>query len=336
MHHFKPALKLAILISSLSAQGMELVSSLSQSFLSGFSQKLREQGPKDIERLIVSSPIGTMYMLGKTAYAFSSLAYYYEMHSVRKWSQENHVDEKIFNAVLEKNLQEQELTEKTLQPEPSDSDYADDIHEFLDYLGHKNPSIVPIQKMTRENYENFDNSAGCTNGKRILIDDNYAATNPGNGLFTCAHETAHYALRHVYYTRDTKEYEKEADLVAAYILCGLGLESAVEDRISLIDSLSDAAKDSDDGKHPTRREEFKYLTKFLNADEDKRISMIYNNMSKEQKQTLLLRLASKDRIAFCMLYLTDKYIVQSCIVQSWELAIEQMRKYYYEKTNVKF
>jgi hypothetical protein len=328
MHHFKSAFTLTILISSMSSQSMELVSGFSQSFISSFSpQKLYEKLPI-LELQIVSTPvIGKAYIFGKTVYGLSGLAYYCGMHSVQKWAQENHVDEKeeILQAVLQEELQKQAITEKWLQVDTSDSKYKDDVGKLLAYLGHKNPLIVQIKKMEKD-YKNYDTAAGYCNGKLICIKDN---DNYNTALFTCAHETAHYALRHVYHTRDSKEYEKEADLVAAYTLCGLGLESAVEDRISLIDSLSDAYKDEDDGTHPTRREESKYLTEFLNADDNKRISIIYNNMSKEQKRTGQLKLASEDQITFYTLYLMDKYIVQS-----WQPVIQQIRKSYYEKTRI--
>ena len=339
IYHFRSVLMLAILMTTLSTHSMELVSSLSQSFFSGFSQNLHEQGLKDLELQIEKAPvIGPVYTFGKTIYAFSGLAYVYGGYSAKEWAKENHVEkEEVLQAVLQEELEAQAFTEKLLQIKEFfkeskyiESKYADETRDFLEYLGHKNKNIVRVEEMDK-NYKNYNAAAGYCDGELIAIKDDYAATNLGNGLFTCAHEAAHYALRHRYHARDSKKYEKEADLMAAYTLCGLGLESAVIDRIDYIDSFSDIAKDKDDGKHPTPREEHKYLTDFLNANDDERISMIYHNMSKGQKQTGQLRLASTEKTAFYAFYLMDKYVVQSCVVQSWQDVIQQIWKNYYEK-----
>lgn len=143
--------------------------------------------------------------------------------------------------------------------------YADHTREFLGYLGHKNPSAVPIRKISRDNARY--KLSGYTNGIAIYLnEDIFARKAEGLNLYVCAHEAAHFVLRHSYQAgnRNCLEIEEEADVTAARMLCRNGYRWVVEQQVSMLKKLINAGHgDWSDNKHPTNQQEYVYLNKVL-------------------------------------------------------------------------
>lgn len=151
--------------------------------------------------------------------------------------------------------------------------YADYTRKFLGFLGHKNPSAVPVRKIDKNDsqHKTTHNSglcvAGYTDGKAIYLNEDFFAKNYSEGinLFTCAHEAAHYVLKHPQQTgRSSLVIEKEADMYAARMLCKNGYKWVVQDEVRHLGQLVDSGQGHlTDGKHPTIHEQYVYLSKVL-------------------------------------------------------------------------
>jgi len=150
--------------------------------------------------------------------------------------------------------------------------YTDHTREFLGYLGHANPSEVPVRKMDQNETTSKSGLciAGYTDGRAIYLNEDFFARNHSEGinLFTCAHEAAHYVLRHSSQKgRINLEIEKEADVHAARMLCKHGYKWVVNQKVRHLKRLIDAGKgDLTDGKHPTLQQEYVYLSKVLETN----------------------------------------------------------------------
>ncbi len=185
--------------------------------------------------------------------------------------------------------------------------YTDHTREFLSLLGHKNPSAVPVRKIDKNDpqHETTHKSglcvAGYTDGRAIYLNEDFFAKNYSEGinLFTCAHEAAHYVLKHPQQRgRNSLEIEKEADVHAARMLCKNGYKWVVRDEVNHLRQLVNAGQGHlTDGKHPTLQEQYDYLSKILeNNHEDnpynagikeiKELLSQFSNLSREQKIVL--------------------------------------------------
>lgn len=145
--------------------------------------------------------------------------------------------------------------------------YTDHTRQFLGYLGQKNPSAVPIKKMSK-NDPNYHVAAGYSDGSSIYLNEDFFAKpgrSKGTNLFTCAHEAAHHALHHAYQGhRNGLEIEKEADVEAARMLCKNGFRWVVEQEVAMLKNLVQAGQGHyTDGKHPTTQQQYVYLGKVL-------------------------------------------------------------------------
>jgi len=145
--------------------------------------------------------------------------------------------------------------------------------EFLGNLGQRNPSAVPIRKMSR-NDQFYDTAAGYANGTAIYLNEDLfegGRRSDGINLFTCAHEAAHHALRHPYQTRrNGLEIEQEADETAARMLCTYGYRWVVEEEVALLRQLVNAGQGHyTDGAHPTTQQQYVYLRRVLDTRQDR-------------------------------------------------------------------
>ena len=143
--------------------------------------------------------------------------------------------------------------------------YADQTRKFLGYLGHRNPSAVPIRKISKN--DPSYKLLGYTNGIAIYLNEDIFARKPeGINLYVCAHEAAHYVLGHSNQagSRNRLEIEQEADVTAAHMLCKYGYRWVVEQHVSMLRKLINAGRgDWSDGKHPTNQQEYGYLNEVL-------------------------------------------------------------------------
>lgn len=171
--------------------------------------------------------------------------------------------------------------------------YTDHTRKFLGFLGHKNPLSVPIRKIDKndEQHETTHNSglslAGYTDGKAIYLNEDFFAKNHTEGinLFTCAHEAAHYVLKHPQQKkRSCLEIEKEADIYAARMLCKNNYKWVVKDEVRHLKQLVNTGQGHlTDGKHPTIHEQYIYLSKIL---ENNRKGNLYRETLEEIKDLL--------------------------------------------------
>jgi hypothetical protein len=140
--------------------------------------------------------------------------------------------------------------------------YTRYTRQFLQYLGHRNPSGVPIKKMSSSD-RYYGTAAGYATGTEIYLNEDMFGQGRSKGvnLFTCAHEAAHHVLRHPYQVnRNGLEIEKEADVHAARMLCDNNHRWVVEEEVSLLGRLVRAGQGSwSDGKHPTIKQQQTYL-----------------------------------------------------------------------------
>jgi hypothetical protein len=175
--------------------------------------------------------------------------------------------------------------------------YADHTRTFLGYLGHENPSMVPIRKMSR-NDPLYGRVSGYANGIAIYLNEDVFARDPeGVNLYVCAHEAAHYTLGHAYQaeSRGNLEIEQEADVTAARMLCKHGYTWAVEQQVNMLKRLINAGRGEwSDGKHPSNQQEYEYLSKVLKTERKnmhlktgiekiKDLLCEFNNLSQEEK-----------------------------------------------------
>ena len=185
--------------------------------------------------------------------------------------------------------------------------YTDHTREFLSFLGHKNPSTVPVRKMDKNDsqHETTHKSglyvAGYTDGRTIYLNEDFFAKSHSEGinLFTCAHEAAHYVLGHSRQAgRSSLEIEKEADVHAARMLCKNGYKWVLRDEVRHLKQLVDSEQGHlTDGKHPTMQEQYVYLSKILEnnrednpykagLEEIKELLSHFSSLSREQKIVL--------------------------------------------------
>jgi hypothetical protein len=153
--------------------------------------------------------------------------------------------------------------------------YTHHTHKFLGFLGHPNPSQVPIRKMDKNDPQHKTTRksglsvAGYTDGSVIYLNEDFFAKNNSESinLFTCAHEAAHYMLGHSHQTRKNNiKMEKEADVHAARMLCKNGYKWVVKGEVHHLARLVQTGQgDLSDGDHPTIEEQHKYLSKVLKA-----------------------------------------------------------------------
>lgn len=171
--------------------------------------------------------------------------------------------------------------------------YTDHTREFLVFLGHKNPSTVPVRKIDKNDSQHKTTHksglcvAGYTDGRAIYLNEDFFAKNHSEGinLFTCAHEAAHYVLKHPQQIgRSSLEIEKEADIHAARMLCKNNYKWVVKDEVRHLEQLVNAGQGHlTDGKHPTIHEQYIYLSKVL---ENNRENNLYAETIEEIKDLL--------------------------------------------------
>ncbi|HLG29952.1 MAG TPA: hypothetical protein VI387_07055 [Candidatus Brocadiales bacterium] len=145
--------------------------------------------------------------------------------------------------------------------------YTRYTREFLGCLGHKNPSAVPVNKIT-PNDRYYKGAAGYASATGININEDFLASKPFSEavkLFTCAHEATHFALGHPYQVnRKVLEIEQEADVEAARMLCKNGYTWIVQGHVDNLRRLVNAGLgDRSDGQHPTYRQQYGYLSNVL-------------------------------------------------------------------------
>ncbi len=145
--------------------------------------------------------------------------------------------------------------------------YTRYTHEFLGYLGHNNPTRVPISKIMPHDAF-YKGAAGYAGATGIHINEDLLARlklPEACRLFTCAHEATHFALGHPYQVkRKILEIEQEADVEAARMLCRNGHRWIVEGHVSHLRKLVQAGRGNHtDGHHPTTQQQYKYLSQVL-------------------------------------------------------------------------
>ena len=145
--------------------------------------------------------------------------------------------------------------------------YIKKTREFLYHLHCPTYKNVPIKKVSnnkksiKEGWIRY----GYTDGKAIYLNQEiFAQEVEGLNLFTCAHEAAHYALRHPFDSRSVIEIEKEADIVAAQMLCSQGYSWVVNEQLNYLKAFIDAGQGNQhDGEHPSSVERYEYLAPIL-------------------------------------------------------------------------
>ena len=137
--------------------------------------------------------------------------------------------------------------------------YEKKTREFLGYLNCPNAQTAPISAMQKDD-ERYQSCAGYAGVNGIVLNLDRATFD----LFTCAHEAAHYALKHHKSGRPSLEVEQEADCTAARLLCLYGHRPVVEFQISqLYMNNTLMGYEHHDGMHPSYEKQYAYLSAIL-------------------------------------------------------------------------
>jgi hypothetical protein len=148
----------------------------------------------------------------------------------------------------------------------------DKAHILLKKGGHKDPKSVRILS---------HDDTSCSNDCTIWINTGWEL---GPQDYVLAHECGHVVCEHYKKRCDyaeahddndmpdaaIKAQEKEADLTACRLLCELGLQGIVEDRIKEIQYAIDQKwRQTDTNDHPGLQEMVDYMREFLNEYKQK-------------------------------------------------------------------